>query len=103
MPYIKKEIRENLESALDNLLQEIYVEEAKGAGLDGALNYVISTIVTDGINPTRKPWSYADIARATAVFECAKLEYYRRIAGPKEDLAIEQNGDIDAYVVHTSS
>lgn len=97
MPYIKQEQRDRLKPALDDLRASIAMLEMDGAGVDGILNYVISTLVSDGINPTKQSWSYADIARAVAVFECAKLEYYRRVAGPKEDVAICDNGDIASY------
>ena len=36
-------------------------------------------------------------SRAIAVFEAAKLEFYRRIAAPYEDRAIAKNGDIPEY------
>jgi hypothetical protein len=102
MPYIKQNQRDNIDNALEWLMEEISVH-FEDKDLDGALNYVISRIVTESIylaqdyDPSVTEWAYRDIARAVAVFECAKLEFYRRIAAPKEDKAIEKNGDIPAY------
>lgn len=95
MPYIKRELRNELAEPLAGLKAAIaeYPEDA-----DGILNYVISHLVADGIKPDyRGPWRYKDIARAVAVFECAKLEFYRRVAAPKEDKAIDENSDIMPY------
>ena len=97
MPYIKAEQRAVLDVPLSDLKVAIAHLDMEGVGLDGVLNYLISTLVADGLHPTPTPWSYADIARAVAVFECAKLEFYRRVAGPKEDVAVRDNGDIFSY------
>lgn len=98
MPYIIEDQRDYVDEGIDGVLCGIAdCKDRFPNSVDGVLNYTVSTIVADAINPGRKAWSYADIARATAVFECAKLEFYRRVAGPKEDLAITANGDIPSY------
>jgi len=96
MPYIKQAEREAINAPLEELIGTLLDSYEEGTE-DGALNYVVSRIVSEVLNPEMLPWRYADIARAVAVFECAKLEFYDRIARPKEDLAIQQNGDIPAY------
>ena len=99
MPYVTiAPNREAIDPAISEVLSAVMnLEFDKPGSVDGNLNYTISRIVADSLNPTRKDWSYADIARAVAVFECAKLEFYRRVAGPKEDRAITANGDIESY------
>ena len=101
MPYIKQEQRNVLDPAIGELQDRIHLYPTQER--DGILNYIISTLVSDAIHPGIEPWRYADIARAVAVFECAKLEFYRRIAGPKEDVAIADNGDIDSYGKHENN
>lgn len=91
---------------------------------EGVLNYAISRIVVGSFIPTVpcEPalWPYsriaavldtmegaklvaATIAGSSSIeglcgpFEGAKLEFYRRVAGPKEDIAIRENGDIPEY------
>lgn len=95
MPYIDPKQREKILPSLDSLSRTLadFGEDE----IDGVLNYVISTLVARGINPMAGDWKYAKLARAVAALECAKLEFYRRIAGPKEDKAKDNNGDIDAY------
>ena len=97
MPYIKQEQRDVLAPAISEMKVALAHLDMEGAGMDGVLNYLISTLVADGLHPTPTAWSYTDIARAVAVFECAKLEFYRRVAGPKEDVAVRDNGDIFSY------
>ena len=57
--------------------------------IDGELNYVITKILKE-IYPLR----YFQINKAVGVLECVKLEYYRRVAAPYEDLKIKETGDI---------
>lgn len=58
------------------------------------LNYCITTLVHHFIK-LNGGVSYVRLNSAIGVLECAKLELYRRIASPYEDLAIERNGDIE--------
>jgi hypothetical protein len=97
MPYIERTHYGRLEDSVFDTVNAIHNETS--AGKDGMLNYAISRIVSEVLQPTPvgSEWKYADIARGIAAFECAKLEFYRRVAGPKEDRAIETNGDIPAY------
>lgn len=87
MPYISKDLREKLDKDVDNLIGRLTSEPEDVQ--DGELNYVVSRLL-HGVYPLR----YRHINRAVGVLECAKLEFYRKIAGPYEDMAIEKNGDI---------
>ena len=58
----------------------------------GALNYCITKLVDDYLQ--RAGLNYASINEVIGVLECAKLELYRRIAAPYEDVKREQNGDV---------
>ena len=98
MPYIKEDTRGGMSIELSCLIDAVH--KYPQSERDGILNYLISSLVADSIHCGDEPWKYKDIARAVAVFECAKLEFYRRIAGPKEDVAIAENGDIPAYERH---
>lgn len=80
MPYIDKEAR--LE--LDTLMRD-----PKTAG---ELNYLITDICkyyfkTCGSN-------YQTINDIVGALESAKLEFYRRVVSPYEDIKIKQNGDV---------
>jgi len=87
LPYIKAANRNKHEKILENLaniLKTLLPEE-----IDGELNYVVTQILKE-IYPHR----YFHINKAEGVLECIKLEYYRRVAAPYEDLKIEKAGDV---------
>jgi hypothetical protein len=80
MPYIKPEDRAAI------LLNETNIEDA------GELNFFITTLINYYINKNTK--CYTTLNEVIGVLECAKLELYRRIVAPYEDVKIEQNGDV---------
>ena len=87
MPYIKTEKRVKYDKALHELvgiLKSLPPEE-----VDGELNYVVTKILK-GVYPLR----YFHINKAVGVLECIKLEFYRRVAAPYEDLKIKESGDV---------
>jgi hypothetical protein len=40
------------------------------------------------------PLRYFHLNKAIGVLECIKLEFYRRVAAPYEDLKIKEAGDV---------
>lgn len=58
----------------------------------GELNYLITKIVTDYLK--YKGFCYETLNEAVGVLECAKLELYRRVIAPYEDIKKEGNGDV---------
>lgn len=97
MPYIHEQARSFVDRTLDPLLTMLRAEPVDET-LDGTLNYIVSRIVAAAFEPMdQQKWRYHNVARAVAVFECAKLEFYRRIGEPKEEEAIGKNGDIPEY------
>jgi hypothetical protein len=79
MPYIHKLDREQIVNGRN-------IETA------GELNFVISTLINQYL--VNKGKNYSNINEAIGVLECAKLELYRRVALPYEDIKIEANGDV---------
>jgi hypothetical protein len=79
MPYIKYERREKI-AMLDN------------PRTVGELNYLITSACVEWIE--RNDLSYSTINEVIGVLECAKLEFYRRMASPYEDKRKEENGDV---------
>jgi hypothetical protein len=45
---------------------------------------------------TRTGLTYETLNAVIGVLECAKLEFYRRVAAPYEDTKIQQNGEVYA-------
>lgn len=82
MPYIDPADRPRLDEVLDQL-PELSA---------GELNYVVTRLVGRFVQD-RGGLRYANLNEAVGVLECAKLELYRRVAGPYEDVKSTQNGD----------
>ena len=90
MPYIRQELRERFEPALDPSMIPTNA---------GELNYLISSItrmylaqrcLLDGTYAA----NYQAHNDVMGVLECAKMELYRRETAPYEDQKILENGDI---------
>jgi hypothetical protein len=58
----------------------------------GELNYAITKLVDAYLQ--QRGVRYEHINTLIGVLECAKLELYRRIAGPYEDKKCQENGDV---------
>ena len=79
MPYIDIAIRASL-------------NDGRKALKGGELNYQISKLLNDFL--AMRGLSYAVINEFVGAIECAKLEAYRRIAGPYEDKKVVENGEV---------
>lgn len=58
----------------------------------GELNFAITTLCNDYLKS--HGLSYTNINEIIGVLECAKLELYRRVAAPYEDVMLKANGDV---------
>jgi len=85
MPYIKQERRKAMKSALGDLQAQI--------GGPGDLNYAISKLCKRYMQ-IREPINYSLLNETIGVLESAKLEFYRVIVSPYEEIKRAQNGDI---------
>jgi hypothetical protein len=87
MPYIRPEERSRWDETLEDLIDNLDV-----TGWDeGDLNYIISKLLNRAWNFRSR---YSMVNRVVGAMECAKLEFYRRIASPYEDEKIDENGDV---------
>lgn len=87
MPYIDQDSREEFE-----LMALEAVDLIEFGITPGELNYLITKACDAYLMYKGK--NYTHINDVIGVLECAKLEFYRRIAIPYEDEKIEQNGDV---------
>lgn len=85
MPYITQGAR----PALDPLIEPLY----EAIQTDGELNYVLTKVIDAWF--ARNP-RYDGVKDCVAALECAKLEFYRRVAAPYEDEKCQANGDVYA-------
>jgi hypothetical protein len=90
MPYITQGRRNDIEKkpTLCNLVASLGHSLANA----GELNYVLTTIVAAYI--TKQGTRYSAINDAVGALECAKLELYRRVAAPYEEIKRAENGDV---------
>jgi hypothetical protein len=82
MPYIKHEDRLRLQSRA--------VERPQTAG---ELNFKITELCLTFLHD-KQTTNYAAINEIVGALECCKLELYRRLAAPYEDIKIKENGDV---------
>ncbi len=87
MPYIPQQDRLKFQCALDAMAATI---RAFGIS-NGEFNYLLTKIAL--LYLEKHTVCYSTISDVVKTFECAKLEFYRRVAGPYEDKKAEQNGD----------
>lgn len=80
MPYITGEARDRLQ---------------KGGAPEtaGELNYALTRLV-DQYLTRRGGMRYAHLNEVVGVLECAKLEFYRRVAVPYEDQKLRETGEV---------
>lgn len=87
MPYIDQSNRVKFDRVLE-ILPNIQTP--------GELNYFLTKILHSYVNNYALPnhITYNAINDVVGVLECAKLELYRRVAAPYEDVKIKANGDV---------
>lgn len=78
MPYIKRDDQKRLTN---------FSPDAPGE-----MNYLFTVIALEYLH--KFGTSYKTINDVIGALEGAKLEFYRRVAGPYEDQKIKENGDI---------
>lgn len=99
MPYINEEEREELDFAIDIMVDNILNNKTSlnnpndFSNFLGRINYCFSRVIM-GVMRTI---SYKNIAMATGVLENIKQEMYRRVASKYENSKIVENGDIPEY------
>jgi hypothetical protein len=79
MPYVERSVRKVLLE--DNTPEDV-----------GELNYLITKLCDNFLRT--KGRRYANINAVIGALECAKQEFYRRIASVYEDEKLQENGDV---------
>ncbi len=92
MPYTPQERRQELYPLISKVAGEIQAAVESGIGKRGGeVNFVICSLV-DMLYDR----NYTELSAAISDVECAKLEIYRRLLAPYEDVKILENGDVFA-------
>jgi len=92
MPYIKQEKRNELDTAIADLLTALRGLESDDPrnSMAGNLNYVFTKVLVGAYSAPR----YNDINEVVGILECCKMEYYRRVAAPYESQKAHDEGDV---------
>jgi hypothetical protein len=86
MPYIAREERAKVDDTLAELIQSLsFVAPDDKAGM---CNYIVTRLLSAAFAQR-----YNAMNSAVGVLECAKMEFYRRMAAPYEDVKMGVNGD----------
>jgi len=88
MPYIPEQDRRKFDSVLLELTRVIGLNGISA----GELNYLITSLAKFYLE--RHGVSYSIINDIVGILECAKQEFYRRVAAPYEDKKIKLNKDV---------
>ena len=88
MPYITRTARPGFDIRLEPLLS-YQVEQ----WTPGELNYVLTKIASAWLGYEA---NYDRLSDVIKTFECAKLEFYRRVLVPYENAKADENGDVYA-------
>jgi len=85
MPYISQESRDDLDPIIDTLRYKVQFSP----GADGLISYVIAELM--------KPYAqgnFSDMAKGVGVLESSKLEFYRMVVAPYEEIKRLERGDV---------
>lgn len=104
MPYIKTEMRSKLDPHIDSLSSAIV--ELNENEFAGNLNYTINKLIQSILTKKNDHLSlskYSDWNEVVGALECAKIEIYRRLIAPYEDIKITENGDVESSINNKKS
>ncbi len=98
MPYIKQELKDEVEDSLRELIDDIVscADIDDRDTLKGVLNYVITSLLINVL--TEHGLSYSRFSDIVGTLECAKKEIYRRAIASYEDYCVQKNGDVDEFL-----
>jgi hypothetical protein len=93
MPYITPEDRKRFDKTVDELVVLLleYPDH-----IEGNLNYVVTKIIKDIFRRLKDgvQLNYKNLNSIVGALECIKLEFYRRMIVPYEDIKKKHNGDV---------
>jgi hypothetical protein len=91
MPYIKPEIRGELNPFIDRLIGDIDTVQAwMGGSREGVLSYVITQL----IDAFYGHGHYTTLSQGIGVLDCVKEEFRRKRLNVYEDKKCQENGDV---------
>jgi len=103
MPYITKDLRIELDPAIDSLIEsvksvlvEYTADNPKKNPINGVANYVITRTILGMLEPARG-WNYESLSDVDKTLNCSRMEIYRRLTAYYEDDKVWENGDLKEF------
>jgi hypothetical protein len=93
MPYIKPEVRKQIDALIEQFTDGL--RDATEVN-NGTANYIITRILLRFLRP-ENGWNYDSLSDVIKTLECAKLEIYRRMLTPYEAVKIFENEDVPEF------
>ncbi len=97
MPYIKQELRTEIDHNIESLAAKINQLSENDTDLAGVLNYTISSLISKLLLNKFEKLRYWHSPLVRGVLMDVADEFYRRIMVPYEDKQIINNGDVEAF------
>lgn len=102
MPYVTQDQRDIIDPALEAVVSKVMKASELGSGLgketrQGPLNYTITRLLLNVLDIDADHVRSHDMDRFKGILSNVADEFYRRLGGPYEDLALIKNGDIPEY------
>jgi len=95
MPYIRKDLREQIDERIEELAVAI-VQHGGNNARPGLMNYALTKLIKDVYRiypPTEAP-RYHEWNEIVGFMECCKLELYRKGIAPYENEKEQENGPV---------
>lgn len=96
MPYIDKNLREQLDPHIDQLAMAIE-GCTSDSSFPGVLNYCCTRLALGIVKHHRGRMKYYTLALIVGVFQTLVFEFYRRVGAPLETQAAVRNGDLPEF------
>ncbi|MEO1384975.1 MAG: hypothetical protein AAFV78_17260 [Bacteroidota bacterium] len=101
MPYIPQSQRQEIDPAIDQLIEQmvslVKKQDQAERIFPGVLNYVCTRIALGVAKGVFGRMRYFLLASLAGVFSNISSELYRRVAAPYEDEKIISDGDLDEF------
>lgn len=98
MPYIKQNLRDEIDAEIENLAAKINGLSETDTDFAGILNYTITTLISTVLIFKFEKLRYWHSPLIRGVLMDVADEFYRRVVAPYENKQIMRNGDVEKFI-----
>lgn len=92
MPYVKDDIRVQVDDAIYQLVDKL--GEIPAEEIEGAMNYTLTKVMLGAYEQAHGRLRYKHLNSMMGILTCMTQELYRRVGTWYEELAMLKNGDV---------